>query len=1078
MDRSLDARTRRGLITVFAFVLLAASAAPTLAQVLLTDDFAYPPLSPLTGNGWAAHSSPGTNPIRVSNGGLTYPGYAGSGIGNAAGPLATSGEDDNRTFALQNTGTVYLAAMVLVNTAQSGDYFLHLGPAPVTTTFTGRLFVRNTGSGAQLGAGFTTETPVYGPTVSFGATALVVLKYQFNPGSNNDQVALFVNPPLGGLEPPPALIVSNPLAADAGNIGGVGLRQGNATLAASVLVDGIRVGRTWADVSTGATYVINASAGPGGTISPSGAVTVPTGGSQAFAIAPSGGFTIQDVIVDGLSVGPVASYTFTAVSANHTIQASFATGDGGVSGIAFEQLDLVRDERSVTNSGIGRMTFDYAPSAQPQFVNVVARQPGSGTGDWVVRNVYLPDVAVAAPIEHLAPRFPLSLVGIASGTPLSALEYDLRVTLAPITDADASGWLSGPPAWRPPVPVGHPSVRSGAWDAVPVAPIPPPGPFTFFLPFLPPINISIIEWIGCHMDNIDLDDATNPGDTNGCAPAGVANSLTWLKGEHPIDLPPNLRDTFTQLSNLMNRLAGKGASAEDMVRAKLDFIEAYDLPIRVDFQSRKIDGNVSSTSGNSSAHDHDAGDADYPTREFLESEAAHGEDIEIGGGYYGLDGDGNLVRNGGHVVVVTGVGSINGVPFITVKDDGVQEHAGGTTQTPSGIDVLPGGIMHLPGLDSDDEVFIVESVICESYDPSVTDPGGGATEAMASYCQWIKRTIRPGGKLEITYPAGTRCYNSTVWVLDRTVKPPKWRKEKVWNFNGGQTRTYVNASPYCVTIAVHNDDRTTDAGGYVPYTIGVVTSTAAGTTSPGNASVFGGFSLGGTDGSTSEFGTLAAPSVVIDPQEGLDLSTMPGRIGAGGVPMVQLTQPIASWNAYWSRLELRLEVLSVTSAGILRVTCPGSGVVADVLVDHPGLYQVPLGILPESPSFTLQLEAQPGCDFTLDALGVPSLVGAALTAPADAAPRALALRNLGANPARSTVQLRIDLPRAANVELAVYDVTGARVATLATGEFTAGSHTATWDIADARGRRVAPGLYFGRLVVDGRALTTRIAIVR
>ncbi len=59
------------------------------------------------------------------------------------------------------------------------------------------------------------------------------------------------------------------------------------------------------------TYTITASAGPGGSISPAGATTVPSGGGQAYSIAADAGFHIFDVFVDGVSVGVVAGYEFT-----------------------------------------------------------------------------------------------------------------------------------------------------------------------------------------------------------------------------------------------------------------------------------------------------------------------------------------------------------------------------------------------------------------------------------------------------------------------------------------------------------------------------------------------------------------------------------------------------------------------------------------------------------------------------------------------------------------------------------------------------------------------------------------------
>jgi hypothetical protein len=71
------------------------------------------------------------------------------------------------------------------------------------------------------------------------------------------------------------------------------------------------------------TYTITASAGAGGSIAPSGLVTLPYGGSQSYSITPLTGYVILDVLVDGVSQGPISSYSFTNVTASHTIQASF-----------------------------------------------------------------------------------------------------------------------------------------------------------------------------------------------------------------------------------------------------------------------------------------------------------------------------------------------------------------------------------------------------------------------------------------------------------------------------------------------------------------------------------------------------------------------------------------------------------------------------------------------------------------------------------------------------------------------------------------------------------------------------------
>jgi len=72
------------------------------------------------------------------------------------------------------------------------------------------------------------------------------------------------------------------------------------------------------------TYTITPTAGANGSITPNTPQTVNYGGSQMFAIAANTGYHISDVGVDGVSIGVTSIYTFTNVSANHTITATFA----------------------------------------------------------------------------------------------------------------------------------------------------------------------------------------------------------------------------------------------------------------------------------------------------------------------------------------------------------------------------------------------------------------------------------------------------------------------------------------------------------------------------------------------------------------------------------------------------------------------------------------------------------------------------------------------------------------------------------------------------------------------------------
>jgi uncharacterized membrane protein len=72
------------------------------------------------------------------------------------------------------------------------------------------------------------------------------------------------------------------------------------------------------------------STGANGTISPLGAQTVAGGANLTFTMTPASGYHVATVSVDGtLVTGAPTSYTFSAVAANHTIAASFASNTVG-----------------------------------------------------------------------------------------------------------------------------------------------------------------------------------------------------------------------------------------------------------------------------------------------------------------------------------------------------------------------------------------------------------------------------------------------------------------------------------------------------------------------------------------------------------------------------------------------------------------------------------------------------------------------------------------------------------------------------------------------------------------------------
>jgi len=144
---------------------------------------------------------------------------------------------------------------------------------------------------------------------------------------------------------------------------------------ADVMVDGASVGAvssyTFSNVTsahtisasfTVAPYTITASAGANGSISPSGSVVVNYGASQTFTMTPNTGYRVADVLVDGISVGAVSSYTFTNVTANHAINATFSIMTHTITASAGANGSISPSGSVVINHGANQ-TFTISPNA-------------------------------------------------------------------------------------------------------------------------------------------------------------------------------------------------------------------------------------------------------------------------------------------------------------------------------------------------------------------------------------------------------------------------------------------------------------------------------------------------------------------------------------------------------------------------------------------------------------------------------------------------------------------------------------------------------------------------------------------
>jgi hypothetical protein len=245
-----------------SFTLLFAIMSMTNAQVLFTDNFNYSGL--LTANGWTAHSGAGNSALSTTTG-LTYAGMPTSGVGNAVlVQSVTGGEDVNQTFTAQNTDgqSIYVSALLNVTetaSSKSGDYFLHLGPSPIGTSFAGRVAVRVATDNVNFGISMNNTTYVWGGT-SFtkNTTYLFILKYTINT-AGDETASIWVFP--SGV-PASEVAAGAPLATVNGpgqaSIGAIAIRQGGTNLPQTV-VDGLLVGTAWTDVTAVSTSpLINA----------------------------------------------------------------------------------------------------------------------------------------------------------------------------------------------------------------------------------------------------------------------------------------------------------------------------------------------------------------------------------------------------------------------------------------------------------------------------------------------------------------------------------------------------------------------------------------------------------------------------------------------------------------------------------------------------------------------------------------------------------------------------------------------------------------------------------------------------
>lgn len=388
-----------------------------------------------------------------------------------------------------------------------------------------------------------------------------------------------------------------------------------------------------------------------------------------------------------------------------------------VTDIRAHQLNLFNFTPPVLLSPEGLLIFYYY-STLPFYLTIGAERQGVGF-TFVAQNLYA--AAAISTLNMIAIRFNLQQLGINPGTPWppSALlriylhysqqplpnpgpdyyQYDLPVTAL---DDDGSNEYADSTSEEPPITESDPPPNLGS-------------------------PVTSMTHIGCSIPNVDLDNSTHAagtgyaGDQNACGPAAASNSLMWLSQTFPgISIPFSHRALLDSLSKYMGRQPNSGVNIETFIQGKLNFIKAHNLPIQIKFQSQDKSGNVNASGG---TYAKNGNTSKYPTWDFLKSEVADSEDVELF--YRWFDGE----KWRGHVVTVTGVYETgDGKKSIGIKHDVNQRDTGGTVQEYPGITVDGYGrmVLHRHGAkryvshvvsESPGQPFITSVFPNESYSP-------------------------------------------------------------------------------------------------------------------------------------------------------------------------------------------------------------------------------------------------------------------------------------------------------------------------------------------------------------------------
>jgi hypothetical protein len=234
-------------------------------QTNLTEDFNYATGDTLRGvNGWNI-AYPGT-PMFVGASGLSFTGYAGSGIGKAL-TAAGGGASQHpyHTFSSPLTGSLYFSFMTRLSGTDAQEGFIASLSDFGAVNFRAMVYAKVSGGVVSFGL-----RPTFGGTKVYDTTKyvldktyLIIVKYTYVAGSNNDEVSMYViGNGIPSMEPGrasvgPLIMPNDNLSPGSVVLSPGALTAGVALNGATVMLDGIRVTSDWQNGLTGVRSIRN-----------------------------------------------------------------------------------------------------------------------------------------------------------------------------------------------------------------------------------------------------------------------------------------------------------------------------------------------------------------------------------------------------------------------------------------------------------------------------------------------------------------------------------------------------------------------------------------------------------------------------------------------------------------------------------------------------------------------------------------------------------------------------------------------------------------------------------------------------